>query len=138
MTLQATRGKLEAVTRDALIAGGVASIAFDNTMETPTATPHASISLSFGPMSSPSMGCSPDHVRGTVSVTIATARGKGSVAGEEAGLAVICAWGNLNTDYSEALRLRTFDQQGPVTIAPGDRPVHVHSVSCSFTAATRR
>lgn len=136
MGLQDARGKLEQVTRDALIRGGITHIDFDNTLETTPRVPYASITLSFGPMVAPSLGCDAMQVRGSMVVTIATGKAQGSVQGEAAALEVLCAWVALNKDFSSVTRIRTMNQEGPITIAPSDAPVHVHTINCAFSAAS--
>jgi hypothetical protein len=135
--LQAVRGKLETITRDALHAGGIAHVVFDNTLETTPRVPYAIVTLSFGPMIATSMGCGADHVRGSMIVNIFTGKAQGSIQGEDAALEVLRAWVKLNRDFAEPLRLRTRNQEGPVTVDASGAPVHIHTLNAGFVASAR-
>jgi hypothetical protein len=131
---QDVRGKLELATRDALVAAGIPSVVFDNVQETPPPLPYAIVGVSFSSTIEPSLGCVADHLQGTVIVTLATAKQQGSAAGEDAAQAVLWAWGGLNSDFSDPVRLRTYNHDGPVTVAPGQKAGHLHTLNCGFTA----
>jgi hypothetical protein len=129
---QDIRGRLEAVTRDALQAAGVTHVTFDNVEETPDELPSASISLSFTGTIEPSFGCDADLIQGSMIVTIATPKQQGSTAGEDAAQKVLQAWSGLNLDFAHPVRLRTRNQTGPVTIVSA-APRHIHTLNCAFS-----
>jgi hypothetical protein len=129
---QDIRGRLEAVTRDALQAAGITSVTFDNVEETPEDMPSASISLSFTGTISHSLGCDSDLIQGSMIVTVVTPKQQGSTAGEDACQSVIQAWSGLNQDFADAVRLRTRNLMGPVTIVSA-APRHIHTMNCAFS-----
>lgn len=134
---QDIRGKLELITRDALVAAGITNVVFDNTAETPPPLPYAVVTISFGMVVEPSLGCDADHLRGSMVVTLATPKQKGSAAGEDAAQAVLQAWTGLNRDFKTPVRVRTFNQEGPATLPPGDTPMHLHALNCGFVGRAR-
>lgn len=131
-TFQSIRGRLEAVTRDALQAAGITAVTFDNVEESPEELPSASISLSFTGTISHSLGCDADLIQGSIIVTIATPKQQGSVAGENAAQQVLQAWSRLNIDFAEPVRLRTWNITGPVTIVSA-APRHIHTLNAAFS-----
>jgi hypothetical protein len=131
---QDVRGKLEITTRDALIAAGIPNVVFDNTQETPPKLPFAIVTVSFGSTIAVSLGCVADNLVGSMIVTLATPKQRGSATGEDAAQAVLQAWGQLNCDFRDPVRLRTYNHDGPVTVDPGQTPRHVHTLNCGFTA----
>jgi hypothetical protein len=136
-TFQDIRGRLEAVTADALQAAGIPTVTFDNVQEDAPPIPWASVSLSFTGTLALSLGCVADQITGSVVVSVLTEKRKGSTAGEEATLAVLQAWAALNRDFNELTRIRTFNHQGPVTFEPlNQREVAhcLHTLNCGFTA----
>jgi hypothetical protein len=135
---QDVRGRMELVTRDALQAAGIPSVTCDNTLENQPALPYAIVSISFGHTIGLSFGCVADNLQGTVIVTLATAKQRGSTRGEDAAQAVLQAWGQLNCEFANPVRLRTYNHDGPVTVDPGQTPRHLHTLNCSFTARVFR
>jgi len=131
-TFQDIRGRLEAVTWDALQAAGITSVTFDNVEETPDDLASASISISFTGTISHSLGCDADLIQGTMIVTVLTPKQQGSVAGEAACQSVLQAWSGLNQDFAEAVRLRVRNLMGPVTIVSA-APRHIHTLNCAFS-----
>jgi hypothetical protein len=75
-----------------------------------------------------------DHLQGSMIVTLVTPKQQGSSAGEDAAQAVLWAWGGLNKDFRDPVRLRTYNHYGPVTVDPGQSPRHLHTLNCGFTA----
>ena len=136
---QDVRGRLEAVTRDALATGGIERVIFDNTIETPPALPYAIMTVSFGSTIARSRGCVADNLVGSLVVTIATGKQQGSSAGEDAAQAVLQAWGQLNCNFSDTVRLRTYNHDGPTTFSASNQrdertATHLHTLNCGFTA----
>lgn len=141
---QDVRGKLEITTRDALIAAGIERVVFDNTEETPPRLPYAIVTVSFGRTIEPSLGCVADHLQGSMAVGVYSRLGRGSTEAEDAVQSVLWAWGGLNKDFSDPVRLRTYNHDGPVTFDPGGlsqlvrglgtAPSSIHTVNCGFTA----
>lgn len=136
---QDVRGKLELVTRDALIAAGIPSVVFDNTLENPPPLPYALVGVSFGSTVALSLGRTADNLLGTMVVTLATPKQQGSTAGEDAAQAVLRAWTALNHDFADPVRLRTYNHDGPVTFSASNQrdektAKHIHTLNCGFTA----
>lgn len=132
---QDVRGRLEQVTADALAAAGITAVGFDNVQEDFDELPFASMTLSFTGTIALSLGCVADKLEGSVAVTVVTPRRQGSTAGEDACQRVLQAWADLNRDYASAVRIRTRNHQGPVSLAPGTDPHHVHTLNCGFSAS---
>lgn len=143
---QAIRGKLELITRDALRAGGIQNVIFDNTAQTPPALPFAIVTVSFGSTIAVSFGCAAEKVSGSMAVGIFTPLGRGSTEAEDVAAAVLRAWVELNRDFSAPVRLRTYNHDGPITFDPGGLsqsvrgvgvdPYSMHTLNCGFLART--
>ena len=142
-TLQDIRGQIEVVTATALQAAGInpAAVVFDNTTESrPEALPMATIALSFSRFAVEGLGpCEPgEAIVGSVSVTVATAKGQGSSQGEAIGVAVMKAWAQMHAGRlsvpAPGPQIGFRNIEGPVTVAPGVVPVHAVVVAASFSA----
>ena len=141
MTFQTVRGYFEKVTFDGLRLGmSAADIHFDNFGETaaPADRDYAIVSLTFGSSIEDVIGCEgKEALIGTLQVNLYTVKQKGSVRGEELALEVIKAWGAINkrgANHTPLIHAKCLNIEGPITIAPDQRPHHVNVVSCSFRA----
>jgi len=142
VSYQPVRGLYQKLTHDALVAAGVpaANINFDNYGETaaPADQSYALIAMNFGSSIEDVVGCEGmENLLGTLQVNIYTPKQTGSKPGEDIGLAVIKAWNGMNKrtyDPTPLLSAHTLGIEGPITIAPDQRPHHVNVVSCSFRA----
>jgi len=139
---QDVRGYFEKECFVALQAGGIApaDIAFDNFVETaaPADRSYAIVSLTFGQTVTDTIGCEgSENILGTLQCNIYTPKQKGSVAGETAALEVLKAWNAINkrnTDHSPLEVAACRGIEGPITIAPDQRPHHANVVSCTVFA----
>lgn len=133
-SFQTIRGRIEQVTAAALQSAGIPLVTFDNVQENRPPLPWAAVSISFAGTIALSLGCTADKIEGSVIVTVATEKRRGSRAGEDALLAVLRSWASLNADFASPIRLRTRNHFGPVTLPPGTDPHHIHTLNCGFTA----
>lgn len=141
-SFQDIRGILEAETQEALINYGFAAdqIFFDNVGETPrdAVDYYAVISLSFGSVVEDVLACEGiERIQGTLQCNIYCPRNIRSKPGEDTGLIVLKAWNNINKrsfDPTPLKTLKLINIEGPITVAPDQRPHQVHVVSCSFYA----
>lgn len=141
-TFQDVRGYFEKATFDALRTGTLpaADIHFDNFGETaaPADRDYAIVSLTFGNSIEDVIGCEgKETLIGTLQCNIYTTKQEGSVRGEELSLSVLKAWNAINkrgTDHKPLIHAKCLNIEGPITIAPDQRPHHANVVSCSFRA----
>ena len=142
MSYQFVRGTFESIVGQSLVNAGVdpSHVFFDNVGETPPGSEiYATVSLSFTDTSVDTLSCeSLEYLRGSLSVNVYTPKNKGSKSGEDICLEVQRDWqainrwhsGISNQIYSMAIR----NIEGPFTIAPDSRPVHVNNVACTWQA----
>ena len=141
-SFQDVRGYFENQCFVALQAGGIAAgdIAFDNYLETPAPADrsYAIVSLTFGQTVTDTIGCEgADNLLGTLQCNIYTPKQQGSVAGETAALEVLKAWTAINkhgTNHTPLAHAACRGIEGPITIAPDQRPHHANVVSCTIIA----
>ena len=142
MTYQTVRGFFESDVYAALTAAGIdpGSIFWDNVGETPAKSgPYATVNFSFGTTVTDTTSCEGlEDLRGQLSVNVYTPKNQGSKAGEDICLEVAKSWQELNKERSAPgdplQRVCVRNVEGPITIAPDERPHHVNNISCSWMA----
>ena len=142
MTFQLIRSLFESDLFKTLSFAGIdpGNIFWDNVGETPpTSGPYATVNFSFGPTVTDTVSCEGvEDLRGQLSVNVYTPKNQGSKPGEDICLEVAKGWQKLNSERpasGDPLRsMCVRNVEGPVTIAPDDRPHHVNNISCSWMA----
>lgn len=146
MSYQYCRGLFESNARLALITAGLTAnnIYFDNVGETPKKSDetYAVFSLSWGSTVLDTLHCEGiERLIGAMQVNVYTPKNRGSMAGEDICLEVIKEWGNINgfqeQDNDPILAIAVRNIEGPITLAPNERPHHVNVVSATFTIRPR-
>ena len=142
-TYQTVRGYLEAGAMQSLKNAGIddSRIFYDNVGSTPGKADqmYAVISISFTDTIQDTVSnCGGiESLTGSIQVNISSPRNEGSVPGETAALEVIKSWNNANRwmaspgDPILSMSIREID--GPISLAPTERPHHGTVVSARWT-----
>ena len=139
MSLAEIRAILESDIADALLAQGVPAV-FDNTYETPPNLPYALATVSFDEASVDALGGdTAPHVVGVMQVNVYTPKMSGSVLGEATAALVLASWRDLAATPAVGPGWRVVPRslEGPRTLAPDKRGMHVVVVGGAFTASLR-
>ena len=141
MSFQFVRGIFEARAMQDLKAAGVAPsrIFFDGIGETPGKSDevYARVSLSFANTVQDTVSCEGlESLRGSISINIYTPKNRGSKPGEDIACEVMKGWQEINKWKPQpgdpVLSAAIRNIEGPITIAPDQRPHTVHNVNCMW------
>ena len=138
-SFQDVRGAMAKLTSDALEAGGVpfAAQVFDNVGETPPANTYAVISIGFPRTVIEDIGCEGvEHIIGSCNVVLYSPKKQGMKTAEGTLQAVVKEWVRVNRALvnESGVHLKTRNIEGPLALAPDQRPHQVTQLSCTFTA----